>query len=440
METHYDYESEETKKQHRKPVCKNMHVYLRHAVEEVLSALSEEGVMIFYLSRETPSEGVHSLLDKMDAVSRKPVPKSFRLGLTSNSIALYIYTSGTTGLPKAAIINQKRLLICTIIGTSLPLYHSSGLMLGVNGCIRQGATCVIKNKVSASQFWDDCRKYNVTAFQYIGEVLRYLCNTPKKDNDKKHCVRLAFGNGVRPDVWKEFISRFGPIEINEATESSCFVFNYSKKIGSVGRCNKFLREKRPFELIEYDVEKSEPVRDASGFCIKVAKGQTGLSISKVTSSTPFNGYAGDESLTEKKRLRDVFEKGDVYFNTGDLFMMDSKGFIYFQDRVGDTFRWKGENVATTEVADILGMTDFIEEANVYGVPVPYHEGRIGMAAIKLKEGQSFDGKKLHGQVVNYLPNYAWPRFVRIQRMNGICVSASPGPEPEAQCWEVLVKV
>ncbi|KAM9313406.1 long-chain fatty acid transport protein 2-like [Gastrophryne carolinensis] len=402
---------------------------LRHAVEEVLPALSEEGVMIFYLSRESPSEGVHSLLDKTDAASREPVPKSFTSGLTSNSIALYIYTSGTTGLPKAAIINQKRLLTCTIIGTlagftpkdiiyiPLPLYHSSGLMLGVNGCIQQGATCVIKNKFSASQFWDDCRKYNVTAFQYIGEVLRYLCNTPKKDNDKKHCVRLAVGNGLRPDVWKEFISRFGPIEINEfygATESSCFFFNYSKKIGSVGRCNKFLREKRPFELIEYDVEKNEPVRDASGFCIKVAKGQTGLLISKITLSTPFTGYVGDESLTEKKRLRDVFEKGDVYFNTGDLFMMDSKGFMYFQDRVGDTFRWKGENVATTEVADILGMTDFIEEANVYGVPVPYHEGRIGMAAIKLKEGQSFDGKKLHGQVVNYLPNYAWPRFVRIQ--------------------------
>ncbi|KAG8576026.1 hypothetical protein GDO81_009751 [Engystomops pustulosus] len=142
--------------------------------------------------------------------------------------------------------------------------------------------------------------------------------------------------------------------------------------------------------------------------------QTGLLISKITVTNPFTGYAGDESQTEKKRLRNVFEKGDMYFNSGDLLMIDKQGFIFFQDRVGDTFRWKGENVATTEVADIVGMTDFIEEANVYGVPVPYHEGRIGMVAIKLKEGESFDGEKLYQKVSDYLPNYARPRFIRIQ--------------------------
>lgn len=402
---------------------------LRSAVEDLLPALSEQEVLVFYLSRESPTAGVYSLLDKVEAASQEPVPISFRSGHNAKTPALYIYTSGTTGLPKAAVINQGRLLISSSISTlsgitckdtvyiPLPLYHSAGLMIGVRGCIQYGATCVIRNKFSASQFWDDCRKYNVTAFQYIGEILRYLCNTPKKDNDKDHCVRIAVGNGVRADVWKEFTNRFGPIKMYEfyaATEGNGFFFNYTGKIGAAGRSNRFLKAMRPYEIIKYDVEKDEPVRDASGRCVRVAKGETGLLISKITATNPFTGYAGDASLTEKKRLHNVFKKGDVYFNTGDLMMEDKEGFLFFQDRVGDTFRWKGENVATTEVADVVGMTDFIEEANVYGIPVPYHEGRIGMSAIKLKEGQPFDGEKLYAKVVDYLPNYARPRFVRIQ--------------------------
>ncbi|XP_063782376.1 long-chain fatty acid transport protein 2-like isoform X1 [Pseudophryne corroboree] len=402
---------------------------LKKAVEEVLPALAEEGVLVFYLSRDSATDGVHSLLDKVEAASEEPVPRSLRSDLTAKSPALYIYTSGTTGLPKAAVINQARLLISSSISTlagvtckdvlyiPLPLYHSAGLMIGVRGCIQQGATCVIRNKFSASQFWNDCRKYKVTAFQYIGEILRYVCNTPKKDNDKDHCVRIGVGNGLRPDVWKEFIHRFGDMKLCEfyaATEGNAFFLNYSGKEGAIGRCNMFMKFVRPFELIKYNVEKDEPVRDASGHCIRVPRGETGLLISKITIINPFAGYVGDESQTEKKRLRNVFEKGDLYFNSGDLLMFDKEGFAYFQDRIGDTFRWKGENVATTEVADIVGMTDFIDEANVYGVPVPYHEGRIGMVSIKLKEGQSFNGEKLYKQVSEYLPTYARPRFVRIQ--------------------------
>ncbi|XP_040269737.1 very long-chain acyl-CoA synthetase-like [Bufo bufo] len=402
---------------------------LKAAVEEVLSDLREDGVLVFYLSRDSSTEGVLTLLDKVEAAAEKPIPESYRTGSTMKTPALYIYTSGTTGLPKAAVINQGRLLISSSISTlagvscndvlyiPLPLYHSAGLMIGVRGCIQQGATCVLRNKFSASQFWDDCRKYNVTAFQYIGEILRYLCNTPKKDNDKEHRVRLAVGNGLRSDVWKEFTNRFGNIHIYEfyaATEGNGFFFNYTRKEGATGRCNSLLKRVRPFELIRYDVEKDEPVRDAAGHCIPVVRGEAGLLISKITVTNPFAGYAGDESLTEKKRLRNVFKKGDLYFNTGDLLIMDKQGFIFFQDRVGDTFRWKGENVATTEVADIVGMTDFIEEANVYGVPVPYHEGRIGMVSVKLKQGESFDGVKLYKTVTDYLPNYAQPRFVRIQ--------------------------
>ncbi|KAM3925042.1 long-chain fatty acid transport protein 2-like [Leptodactylus fuscus] len=402
---------------------------LKTAVEEVMPDLVKDGVQVFYLSRDSPTDGVLSLLDKVEAASEGPVPETYRSGCTVKSPALYIYTSGTTGLPKAAVINQGRLLISSSLSTlagvscndvlyiTLPLYHSAGLMIGVRGCIQQGATCVLRNKFSASQFWDDCRKYNVTAFQYIGEILRYLCNTPKKHNDKEHQVRLALGNGLRIDVWKEFINRFGDIHIYEfyaATEGNSFFFNYTRKEGAIGRCNRFLRRMRPFELIKYDVEKDEPVRDAAGHCIRVVRGETGLLISEITITNPFTGYAGEESQTEKKRLRNVFKKGDLYFNSGDLLMIDKQGFVFFQDRVGDTFRWKGENVATTEVADIVGMTEFIDEANVYGVPVPYHEGRIGMAAIKLKHGQSFDGEALYQKVADYLPNYARPRFVRLQ--------------------------
>ncbi|KAG8540654.1 hypothetical protein GDO81_018866, partial [Engystomops pustulosus] len=259
---------------------------LRAAVEEVLPALSEAGVVVFYLSRDSPTEGVLSLLDKVEAASEDPIPEFYRSGSTVKTPALYIYTSGTTGLPKAAVINQGRLLISSSISTlagvtcndvlyiPLPLYHSAGLMIGIRGCIQQGATCVLRNKFSASQFWDDCRKYKVTAFQYIGEILRYLCNTPKKYNDKEHQVRLAVGNGLRLDVWKEFINRFGDIHIYEfyaATEGNALFFNYTRKVGAVGRCNSLLRRMRPFELIKYDVEKDEPIRDAAGNCIRVGR-------------------------------------------------------------------------------------------------------------------------------------------------------------------------
>ncbi|EGW04996.1 Very long-chain acyl-CoA synthetase [Cricetulus griseus] len=333
------------------------------------------------------------------------------------------------GLPKAATINHQRLWYGTglslasgikahdVIYTTMPLYHSAALMIGLHGCIVAGATLALRSKFSASQFWDDCRKYNATAIQYIGELLRYLCNTPQKPNDRDHKVKIALGNGLRGDVWREFIKRFGDIHIYEfyaSTEGNIGFLNYPRKIGAVGRANYLQRKVVTYELIKYDVEKDEPVRDANGYCIKVPKGEVGLLICKITQLTPFNGYAGGKSQTEKKKLRDVFKKGDLYFNSGDLLMIDRENFVYFHDRVGDTFRWKGENVATTEVADIVGLVDFVEEVNVYGVPVPGHEGRIGMASIKMKENSEFNGKKLFQHISEYLPNYARPRFLRIQ--------------------------
>ncbi|XP_006086096.2 very long-chain acyl-CoA synthetase [Myotis lucifugus] len=402
---------------------------LQAAVEEVLPSLKKDDVSIYYVSRTSNTDGVDSFLDKVDEVSTEPVPDSWRSEVTFSTPALYIYTSGTTGLPKAAMINHHRLWYATglslisrvtkddIIYTTLPLYHSAALMIGLHGCIVAGATLVLRNKFSASQFWDDCRKYNVTVIQYIGELLRYLCNSPQKPNDRDHKVRVAMGNGLRGDVWREFIKRFGDIHIYEfyaSTEGNIGFVNYTGKIGAVGRANYLQRKVVSYELIKYDVEKDEPVRDENGYCIKVPKGEVGLLVCRITELTPFSGYAGGKSQTEKKKLRDVFKKGDVYFNSGDLLMIDRDNFVYFHDRVGDTFRWKGENVATTEVADTLGLVDFVQEANVYGVPVPGHEGRIGMASIKMKEGYEFDGKKLCKHIADYLPSYARPRFLRIQ--------------------------
>ncbi|XP_037012422.2 long-chain fatty acid transport protein 2 [Artibeus jamaicensis] len=401
---------------------------LQAAVEEVLPSL-EDNVAVYYVSRASSTEGVGSLLDKVDEVSAEPVPESWRSEVSFSTPALYIYTSGTTGLPKAAVINHQRLWYATflpvlsgmnkddVIYTPLPLYHSAALFLGIHGCIATGATVVLRNKFSASLFWDDCRKYHITVIQYIGELLRYLCNSPQKPNDRDHKVRLAIGNGLRSDVWKEFIKRFGNIHILEfyaSTEGNVSFINYTGKIGAVGRVNYLQRKVMYFELIKYDVEKDEPVRDENGYCIKVPKGEVGLLICRISQFTPFSGYAGAKSQTEKKKLRDVFKKGDMYFNTGDLLIIDNENFIYFHDRVGDTFRWKGENVATTEVADILGLVDFIQEVNVYGVTVPGQEGRIGMASIRMKEDYEFDGKKIFRHVADYLPTYARPRFLRIQ--------------------------
>ncbi|OCT86906.1 very long-chain acyl-CoA synthetase [Xenopus laevis] len=402
---------------------------LKDVIEEVMPELRKDNVRVFFLTETVISEGTESFLDKVKAASDESVPKSLRSFVSGKSLAMYIYTSGTTGLPKAALINHYRLLlacglfeICNVrakdvVYSPLPLYHSSAMMIGVHGCIYKGATLVLRPKFSASQFWDDCRKYNVTVVQYIGEVLRYLCNVPKSDDDASHNVRMAIGNGLRTDVWSEFLRRFGEVQIYEfyaSTEGNVAFVNYTNIVGSVGRVSKFDKVLHSYDFIKYDIEKDEPVRDAKGFCIKACKGQPGLLLCKISSMSPFEGYAGDKHKTERKILRDVFRKGDVYFNSGDLLTVDQQNFIYFHDRVGDTFRWKGENVATTEVADILGVVNFIQEVNVYGVAVPNHEGRIGMAALILYDEDVFDGRKLYSHVRDFLPNYARPRFIRIQ--------------------------
>ncbi|KFO77690.1 Long-chain fatty acid transport protein 6 [Cuculus canorus] len=397
-------------------------------LEEILPNL-EKDVTVWIMTKDSTFPNVHSLLDKIEAAPEDPVPVNQRSANNLKSSVLYIFTSGTTGLPKAAVISHMQVLKGAaglwafgataedIIYITLPLYHSAASLLGIGGCIELGATCVLKKKFSASQFWNDCRKYNVTVIQYIGELCRYLCSQPVKEGEKNHKVRLAVGNGVRNDVWREFLDRFGAVKICEfygSTEGNICFMNHTGKIGSVGRTNFFYKLFFPFDLIKYDFQKDEPIRNKHGWCEKVKKGEAGLLISKVNAKNPFFGYAGNKRHTEKKLLCEVFKKGDLYFNTGDLMVQDHENFLYFWDRTGDTFRWKGENVATTEVSDVIVMLDFIQEANVYGVSVPGKTSFSCMACLILKQNASLDLEQMYKQVVTCLPSYACPLFLRVQ--------------------------
>ncbi|XP_059927135.1 long-chain fatty acid transport protein 2 [Gadus macrocephalus] len=401
---------------------------LQDAVGEVLSSLREQRVTVLLMARDCDVSGMESFSSEVEQASDAPLPRALRSHVTFKSPAVLIYTSGTTGLPKAAVVNQNRLLMALavlasngvtasdVIYLNLPLYHTAGFLVGFVGAVETGSCILLRRKFSASQFWVDCRRHKVTVIQYIGEVLRYLCNTPTRPDDRDHCVRLAIGNGLRADVWTDFLRRFGNIGVREfyaSTEGNVGFLNYTGKIGAIGRTNFLQHKLFPYSLVKYDTERDEPRRDARGLCIEAVKGETGLLVSKITERAPFIGYVGNEEQTEKKRLRDVLRPGDLYFNSGDLLRLDLEGFLYFQDRVGDTFRWKGENVATTEVADALSLAGCVRDSNVYGVEVPGHEGRVGMAVLTLREGAPFEGGLVYQQVVG-LPSYARPRFIRIQ--------------------------
>uniref|UniRef100_A0AAY4DMR7 long-chain-fatty-acid--CoA ligase n=1 Tax=Denticeps clupeoides TaxID=299321 RepID=A0AAY4DMR7_9TELE len=403
---------------------------LKAAVEEVLPTLLEQNISVFILSKDCNTPGIETLLDKMEQASDEPISPELRSKVTMVSPAVYVYTSGTTGYPKAVVINHDKLWAITlylstcgatsddVIYSPLPLYHGAGFNLGLHGAIERGMTVILRRKFSASAFWDDCRIHNVTIIQYIGETMRYLCNTPEvKEIDKTHKVRMAIGNGLREDVWRSFQGRFGHIRIVEfytASESNIGFMNYTGKMGAVGRENFYQKRLCPYALVQFDAEREEPLRDSNGLCIPTPEGETGLLVSEITSAAPFLGYCGSPEQTEKKQMRNVFQKGDVYLNSGDLLRFDKDNFIYFQDRVGDTFRWKGENVATTEVECVLVALNFIEDACVYGVKIPGTEGKIGMAAVTLKAGREFSCSEAFLHVSKYLPPYAQPQFIRIQ--------------------------
>ena len=345
--------------------------------------------------------------------------------------ALYIYTSGTTGLPKAANISHMRLLhiMMSFQGAVngkpydrmydvLPLYHSAGGLCALGPPLLGGGSLVLRNRFSATEFWDDCRRYKPTVFQYIGELCRYLLNTPEKPGEHEHSLKIAIGNGLRPEIWARFQARFRIPRIMEfygATEGNVGMINYDGKIGAIGRVPWYMRNIQKIRLVRFDVNKGAATRGPDGFCSESANGEVGEAIGKIDPNDPrfrFEGYTGSED-TEKKILRDVFEKGDAWFRTGDLMRRDQHGYFYFVDRIGDTFRWKGENVATSEVAEALSLFPGIQEANVYGVVVPGGEGKAGMAALVAAPG--FDIEALAAHLEENLPPYARPVFLRFQQ-------------------------
>ncbi len=337
--------------------------------------------------------------------------------------AFYIFTSGTTGMPKASVMTHYRWLRALAgfgglgmrlnsndtLYCCLPLYHNNALTVALSAVLNGGSTLALGKSFSASKFWDDVIRYDATAFVYIGEICAYLLNQPEKDTDRKHKVRVICGNGLRPAIWDEFTERFGIARVCEfygASEGNTAFVNVFNVPRSTGICPT------PVAFVEYDGDSGEPVRDDNGRVRKVRTGEPGLLLSKVSSLQPFDGYT-DKDETEKKLVRNAFREGDVWFNTGDLMRSQGFGHAAFTDRLGDTFRWKGENVATTEVEAAVSTDEQVEEATVFGVEVPGAGGRAGMAAIQLKEGKEFDGKSLANAAYDRLPGYAVPLFVRV---------------------------
>jgi fatty-acyl-CoA synthase len=361
-------------------------------------------------------------MERLAATAPTANPQSASAVLAKDT-AFYIFTSGTTGHPKASVMTHKRWLSAlAIFGglglrlkgsdtlySCLPLYHNNALTVALGSVINSGATLALGKSFSASKFWDEVIATQATAFIYIGEICRYLLNQPPKPTDRAHKVRLIAGNGLRPEIWDEFTSRFGIARVcefyaaSEGNTAFINVFNVPRSAGWAAL---------PLAYVQYDPDTGAPLRGEDGRVQRVPAGQPGLLLSPVNKLQPFDGYT-DPSASEKKLVRDAFRDGDCWFNTGDVMSPQGMGHAAFVDRLGDTFRWKGENVATTQVERALGADKSIEECTVFGVEVPRTGGRAGMAAVKLRDGAEFDGKTLAETVYQQLPVYALPLFIRV---------------------------
>ncbi len=349
---------------------------------------------------------------------------------TLDATALYIYTSGTTGLPKAAKVSHHRLMqwshwFAGMLDVTpadrmyncLPLYHSVGGVVATGALLVAGGTVEIRPRFSASDFWRDVRTSRCTLFQYIGELCRYLVNAPERPQEAEHSLRIACGNGLRPEVWEPFQARFKIPRILEyyaSTEGNFSLYNCEGQPGAIGRIPAFLAARLPVALVRFDVDAGEPKRNAAGFCEPCDADEIGEALGLIPEDDQrggrFEGYA-DAAATERKLLRNVFTAGDAWYRTGDLMRRDAEGFYYFVDRVGDTYRWKGENVSTAEVLSVLTTVPGVLEGVVYGVQVPGADGRAGMAALVV-DGW-FDLGVLRKAVQERLPAYARPVFLRL---------------------------
>ncbi|TDJ27297.1 MAG: long-chain-acyl-CoA synthetase [Gammaproteobacteria bacterium] len=357
-------------------------------------------------------------------------PQTGQITLGDN--ALYVFTSGTTGMPKAAILSNRRFLSSADLSHKaglkcterdrfyicLPLYHATGLVVCVGAAFSSGASMFIRRKFSASQFLKEVREHETTCLIYIGELCRYLTNTPRLPDDHINPLQRMMGNGLRPDVWMEFKERFGIERITElyaASEGNVAFANLLNKNCTIGMTTAKIA------LVEYDVDADEIVRDEAGYCIEVKPGQPGLLLAHINTEAVFEGYT-DKEATEKKIIRRAFEDDDAWFNSGDLIKEIEAGFTLgythyqFVDRIGDTFRWKSENVSTNEVGEIVNGFEQVKFCNVYGVEVPRTDGRAGMAAITLNDNtQDLDVEAFSQYLVKELPPYARPVFIRLQQ-------------------------
>ncbi|CAH1391129.1 unnamed protein product [Nezara viridula] len=394
------------------------------AVKPELSA----DMKYFQLGKSDTSKGVINL-----NLSMQNVPKTVPLEtkIQYNDHLVYIYTSGTTGLPKAAIIPHSKLILISffckyILGITstdilydcLPLYHSAGGLIGVAAAFSTGATVVLRTKFSAANFISDCAHYKCTTALYIGEMCRYILAVPEKPTDKQHKLRMITGIGLRPTIWSAFVKRFNipkVMEMYASTEGNLQIVNNDNRIGAVGFIPRFL----PFSrfigaLIRVNSETMEPIRGKDGLCIECDIDEPGMFVGIIPNKDSVKGFHGylDKAESKKKYVYDVFKKGDKAFVSGDILVKDELGYLYFKDRTGDTFRWKGENVSTSEVEAIISSIIGLKDCTVYGVEVGDLEGRAGMAAIVEPSGTlDFDG--LANSLKTSLPSYAIPLFIRL---------------------------
>jgi fatty-acyl-CoA synthase len=365
----------------------------------------------------------------LDRIDESPLSPAERRGVSINHRALLIYTSGTTGLPKAASISHRRILnwggwFAGLTGASvedrlydcLPVYHSVGGIVAPCSMLSAGASVVLTDRFSAKTFWQDIARFDCTLFQYIGELCRYLLKAPRSEFEDRHRLRLACGNGLRGDIWEAFQARFSIPQILEfyaATEGNFSLYNVEGRPGAIGRIPALLAHRFPAAIVRVEMDSGTPLRGEDGLCIACGRGETGEAVGRIGAADEgggrFEGYT-DQGETEKKILRDVFAKGDAWFRTGDLMKLDEAGFFHFVDRVGDTFRWKGENVATSEANEAVLECPGVVDATTYGVTIPGCDGRAGMVAIVADDG--FDLADFRDRLARRLPAYACPVMVR----------------------------
>lgn len=350
--------------------------------------------------------------------------------IIAGEIALYIFTSGTTGLPKPAVIYHRKIMSAakpySTVGfhakpsdrmyICLPLYHATGFLLGIGSCLHSGASMFVRRRFSATQFWPEVQQHRTTLFVYVGELCRYLAMAPECPDEKNNPLNTMLGNGLRPDIWGTFRNRFGVKRITEiygSSEGNVSLLNILNKESTIGTGSVVVM------LVKYDIENDKIVIDKNGKVIEVKLGEAGLMLGKIDARYKFDGYKSEQA-TNDKILTDLRQSGDRWFNTGDLVRQIDVGFAMglphyqFVDRVGDTFRWRAENVSTNEVGEILNACEQIEISNIYGVEIPGSEGKAGMAAITLKPGQTFDVAAFTEYTDRELPAFARPVFVRVE--------------------------